>query len=48
MRYKHLFLGIAISTALSIGAHADENLLGYVKGAETLPAGAWEGYQILT
>lgn len=27
---------------------ADENLFGYVKGAETLPAGAWEIYQWLT
>lgn len=29
-------------------ARADENLLGYVKGAETLPAGSWEVYQIFT
>nr|WP_295904135.1 DUF6662 family protein [uncultured Bdellovibrio sp.] len=29
-------------------ARADENLLGYVKGAETLPKGSWELYQILT
>lgn len=27
---------------------ADENLLGYVKGAETLPKGSWEVYQFLT
>ncbi len=27
---------------------ADENLLGYVKGAETLPEGSWEIYQTLT
>lgn len=29
-------------------ALADENLLGYVKGAETLPEGSWEAYQIFT
>ncbi|MEZ5559727.1 MAG: DUF6662 family protein [Pseudomonadales bacterium] len=28
--------------------HADENLFGYVKGSETLPEGAWEGYTIVT
>lgn len=29
-------------------AHADENLLGYVYGAETLPRGKWEVYQWVT
>jgi Family of unknown function (DUF6662) len=29
-------------------ASADENLLGYVKGAETIPQGSWELYQWLT
>lgn len=29
-------------------AHADENLLGYVYGAETLPQGKWEAYQWVT
>ena len=29
-------------------AHADENLFGYVKGAEVLPKGAWEFDQTLT
>lgn len=29
-------------------SHADENLLGYVKGAEPLPKGHWEFYQIVT
>lgn len=29
-------------------AQADENLFGYVKGAETLPQGSWELYEILT
>jgi len=32
----------------SAAARADENLLGYVKGAETLPAESREGYAILT
>ena len=27
---------------------ADENLFGYVKGAETLPEYSWEGYTIVT
>ena len=30
------------------GAGADEQLFGYVKGAESLPAGAWEVYQSVT
>lgn len=38
----------AVMLALAIPASADENLLGYVKGAETLPEGTWEGYQIFT
>lgn len=29
-------------------ARADENLLGYIKGAETLPAGAMDAYETLT
>lgn len=29
-------------------AAADENLFGYVKGAETIPAGGWEFYQWVT
>lgn len=29
-------------------AGADENLFGYVKGAETLPKGSWEAYEIIT
>jgi hypothetical protein len=33
---------------MSRGAPADENLLGYVKGAETLPQGSWEIYQWFT
>ncbi len=34
--------------ATSIAANADENLFGYIKGAETMPAGAWEFDQQLT
>lgn len=29
-------------------ARADENLLGYVRSAEPLPAGSWEFYEVLT
>ena len=36
------------ATTLAPTAQADENLLGYVKGAETLPKGAVEVYQWLT
>jgi Family of unknown function (DUF6662) len=38
----------AIVLLMTARAAADENLLGYVKGAETLPAGSWELYQWLT
>ena len=34
---------LAITPAL-----ADENLFGYVRGAETLPENSWEGYTIIT
>ena len=38
-----IFLQIFTNTA-----RADENLFGYIKGAETLPKGSWEIYQFLT
>jgi len=38
----------ALALALSVSAHADENLFGYVRGAETLPKGAAEFYQWVT
>ena len=38
----------AAALALSTTAHADENLLGYVRGAEVLPKGASEFYQWFT
>ncbi|MGM9489088.1 DUF6662 family protein [Ideonella sp. YS5] len=38
----------AAMLALSATAHADENLLGYVRGAEVLPKGATEFYQWFT
>ncbi|MFC3031694.1 DUF6662 family protein [Pseudoalteromonas fenneropenaei] len=45
---KHV-LGIALIAALGqFSAQADENLLGYVKGAETLPEGSGEIYQFFT
>jgi hypothetical protein len=34
--------------AVSHVAHADESLLGYIKGAETLPKGSWELDQTFT
>lgn len=44
---KHL-LPLAIASLFTLNAHADENLFGYVKGSEVLPAGAWELYGVAT
>ncbi len=38
----------ALAGLLASPARADENLLGYVYGAETLPQGKWEAYQWVT
>ena len=38
----------ALCMAAAVPAHADENLLGYVSGAETLPQGANEAYLFMT
>ena len=37
-----------LAGALASPVRADENLLGYVYGAETLPQGKWEAYQWVT
>lgn len=37
-----------VGMVFSVAASADENLFGYVKGAETLPRGSWELYQWFT
>jgi len=47
MRVKPLYLLIGM-LGLAGSAHAGENLLGYVKGAEVLPEGAVELYQYVT
>ena len=47
MSPSRLFLAIA-ALSLSLPALADENLLGYVRGAETLPKGSSEFYQWFT
>ena len=39
---------LLIAGGLPSASHADESLLGYVKGAETLPKGSWELYQVIT
>lgn len=39
---------LAAALLLPLAAQADENLFGYVKGAETQPKGSWEFYQIAT
>lgn len=46
MNFKTLLGAAALSLALP--AVADENLFGYLKGAETLPKGAAEVYQFVT
>lgn len=44
-----LLLAAAVALLLAAPfARADENLFGYVKGAETLPEGSWELYQFVT
>lgn len=46
---KFNFVSVAVVLGLSsMSALADENLLGYVKGAETLPEGSAEIYQFFT
>jgi hypothetical protein len=47
MALKRIFLGSLLWAAVT-SAHADENLLGYTMGAETLPQGAAEAYLWLT
>tara|TARA_R110002072_G_scaffold155883_3_gene306319 strand:+ start:9634 stop:10530 length:897 start_codon:yes stop_codon:yes gene_type:complete len=42
------FISILFSLYLSSVAYADESVLGYVKGSETLPEGAWEFDQTIT
>lgn len=39
---------LIILQIFAVAASADENLFGYIKGAETLPKGSWEIYQFLT
>jgi hypothetical protein len=49
MRREIAALAVACWLGSASGAaHADENLFGYVRGAETLPKGAWEFYQWTT
>ena len=46
--FSRTLMAIAIASAVTAPAVADENLLGYVRGAETLPKGAGEIYQFFT
>lgn len=41
-------LAFALLCLVPTLSQADENLFGYVKGAETLPQGSWELYQVFT
>lgn len=45
---RHIYWILAGLLCWSVAAQADENLFGYVKGAETLPEGAGEIYVFLT
>lgn len=45
--FKSLLI-IGCLSFFSAESSADENLFGYVRGSETLPASSWELYQILT
>lgn len=44
LRKRTIILWSTMSACLIGSAQADENLLGYLKGAETLPQGAQEIY----
>jgi hypothetical protein len=47
MRFVTSSIALAV-LASSYSVHADESLLGYIKGAETLPKGSWELDQTFT
>ncbi|MDM7456425.1 MAG: hypothetical protein P3W97_004020 [Tepidimonas sp.] len=42
MRARYALVMASVLTAVALPAHADENVLGYTVGAETLPKGAAE------
>jgi Family of unknown function (DUF6662) len=42
------FAALCGTAFIAPSAHADENLFGYVRGAETIPHGGWELYQKVT
>jgi hypothetical protein len=46
LNFPYLF--IFMVSFITQNARADENLFGYVRGAETMPSGSWSAYQILT
>jgi hypothetical protein len=48
MMMKRFLAVFCMMSFLTVSASADENLFGYIKGAETLPKGAWEIYEIAT
>lgn len=45
---KIKILGFLFMLSLALNVQADENLFGYVRGAEPLPDGSWELYQVTT
>ena len=45
---RRLTLAALCGAAVAVPAHADENLFGYVRGSELIPAGGWELYQKAT
>ncbi|MFN3716787.1 MAG: DUF6662 family protein [Thiobacillus sp.] len=48
MRSRFALTLLPLLSVLALPAHADENLLGYTTGAETLPKGASEAYVWIT
>lgn len=48
MRKNKLMLVIFVIFSFASVTKADENLFGYVRGAEPLPDGSWELYQVTT
>jgi hypothetical protein len=48
MSIRKLSLSAVVALTISQHVYADENLFGYIKGAETLPEGTWEFDQTLT
>lgn len=47
-KHQAFLLSVLTAGLITISAHADENLFGYTRGAETLPKGHYDFYQFTT